>query len=434
MADPPGKGPAAWKPLHEPVSELEIIRRHRAKPSVEEELWRELEERSPDAPWRRAPLPEAALYQVGDALPTPLPLDAFHLPGEFERQNGLLLACRELLSEAPDVFVEIIRETAGRLPVVVLVGDEEEHRNAKSVLSRRQVRGSHVRYMSVPHDTMWSRDYGPLVVRHKDGSVAMVDAEYDLARLCDDLVPAELARHLKLPVVQVAMRIEGGNLLSNGRGLCIATTELIDVNADRGLTEDAASEVLRACFGATQTVFLEPLAGEMTGHVDMFATFTDANTVVVGSIRPEDDPENAAILERNAAKLAMVRTVRGALRVVRVPMPPHGDGIWRTYTNVIYANGTLLVPVYPGVDEAGRQGALQTFARLLPGWRIVGIDARTICELGGALHCISMNLGPAQPPATSRVQQGQLPRPVPPPPMPAPRQVERIGETAALAW
>ena len=29
-------------------------------------------------------------------------------------------------------------------------------------------------------------------------------------------------------------------------------------------------------------------------------------------------------------------------------MPPHDDGRWRTYTNVVYANGTLLVPTYPG--------------------------------------------------------------------------------------
>ncbi len=384
------------------------------------------------ADWPPPPTPEATIRRVGEQFFTPLPLDTYRLPGEFERQQGLLLACRELLAEEPGLFAEIVRETAGRLPVVVLVSDPEEHRLARGVLARAQVRGNHVKYLTVVHDTMWSRDYGPFVVRHADGSAAVVDAEYDFTRTSDDLVPAEIARHLQLPLVQVAMRIEGGNLLSNGRGLCIATTELVDINSDRGLGEDAVCEVLRSCFGAKETVLLEPLAGEMTGHVDMFAAFTDADTVVVGSMLPEEDAENAAILDRNAERLARVRTARGPLRVVRIPMPPHGDGVWRTYTNVIFANGLLLVPVYPGLDEAGRRRAIQAYARLLPGWKIVGLDARTICELGGALHCISMNLGPAPPPAQDRIERVRRPKPLPP--VPARPQRKRGREIARIAW
>ncbi len=336
----------------------------------------------------------------------PLPQDAaFRLPAEFERQKSLLLSCRELLTEVPDLFAEIVRETSGRVAIVALVSDIDEYRQARDILVRRRVRGNHVRFVTCTHDTMWSRDYGPFIVRHRDGSAAVIDAEYDFNRGSDDLVPALLARHLELPLVQVAMRIEGGNLLSNGQGLCIATEELLNVNAERGMTEDAAAEVLRSCFGTTQLVLLEPLVGEMTGHVDMFATFTAPDTVVVGSIAKATDPVNAAILDRNAARLAAVRTARGPLNVVRIPMAPHGDGVWRTYTNVIYANGLLLVPIYPGLDDAGQRQAMQTYARLLPGWRIVGLDVRALCELGGALHCISMNLGPAQPPRTHRLNR-----------------------------
>lgn len=350
--------------------------------------------------------PQAAIAPEAAAAALPLPEDAvYRLPAEFEQQQAVLLACHELLDEVPALFAEFVRETAGHVTVVALVSDMEEYRLARSILARYRVRGNHVRYVTCTHDTMWARDYGPFVVEHRDGSAAVIDAEYDFNRGSDDEVPSQLARHLQLPLVQVAMRIEGGNLLSNGRGLCIATEELLHVNSERSLTEQAAAEVMRSCFGTTQLVLLEPLVGEMTGHVDMFATFTGPNTVIVAAIDPQVDPDNAAILDRNAAKLAAVRTPRGPMNVVRIPMGPHNDGVWRSYTNVIYANGLLLMPIYPGVDQSGQRQAMQTYAKLLPGWRIVGLDVRALSELGGALHCISMNLGPAPPPRGHRLDR-----------------------------
>ena len=64
-------------------------------------------------------------------------------------------------------------------------------------------------------------------------------------------------------------------------------------------------------------------------------------------------------------------------------MPPKNDGVWRTYTNVVYANGVLLVPIYPGTDEQGQFHALATFAELLPGWRIVGVNSNKLIEFDG---------------------------------------------------
>jgi agmatine/peptidylarginine deiminase len=138
---------------------------------------------------------------------------------------------------------------------------------------------------------------------------------------------------------------------------------------------------------------LESLVGERTGHVDMFATFTSPTTVLVGAYTEEQDPDNAAILDRNAARLSQVRTSQGPLRVVRIPMPPHDNNTWRTYTNVVYANGVVLVPIYPSLDHAGRRLALEIFSKELPTWKVVGIDATEIIEIDGALHCMTMNLG-----------------------------------------
>jgi hypothetical protein len=116
---------------------------------------------------------------------------------------------------------------------------------------------------------------------------------------------------------------------------------------------------------------------------------------VVGSYDPEDDDINAAILDRNANLLRHVSPACGRLKVVRIPMPPREDGQWRTYTNVVFANGNLMVPVYPDMDSRGRRQALRTFSRLLPGWQITPVDASALSELGGSLHCITRNVGAA---------------------------------------
>jgi agmatine/peptidylarginine deiminase len=241
---------------------------------------------------------------------------------------------------------------------------------------------------------MWIRDYGPFSVRKRDGQVVILDAQYErsLNRSNDDCVPVVVAEQLGMGLVRAPIVLEGGNLLSNGDGLCITTTALLDSNAGRDLDENGICQILHTYFGARQTVFLEPLIGESTGHVDMFAVFLSRETVVVGSYDPLVDPVNAAVLDRNAAYLAQIRTRRGPLRVVRVPMPDNSDGVWRSYTNTIFANGVLMVPVYTDADATLQDVALDSFRRHLPGWKVVPIDAKDTIRCGGALHCISKSI------------------------------------------
>jgi agmatine/peptidylarginine deiminase len=247
--------------------------------------------------------------------------------------------------------------------------------------------------VEVIHDTMWARDYGPIVVESRNGSPMLIDADYDASRGNDDIVPMHLAHLLKLNRVELPLRIDGGNLLSNGRGLALTTYRLVDENTGQA-DLDGICDAIAHNFGVQHVVMLEPLAGESTGHVDMFATFTSANTVVVGQYDPVVDPENAAILDRNAQHLAQLRTPHGKLRVVRIPMPPHNDDIYRTYTNVVFANGALLVPTYADADWGQQRQVLATYARLLPRWKIFGVNADEIIGSQGALHCVTMNLGP----------------------------------------
>jgi len=167
---------------------------------------------------------------------------------------------------------------------------------------------------------------------------------------------------------------------------------LLRMNRDLGYDENHVANTIKRVFGASEIVYLDTLHDERTGHVDLFAAFTDANTIVVGDYG-DTDPVNAAILDRNAERLSKVVTASGPLRVVRLPMPPRGKGHFGgTYTNVVFANGVLLVPTYPDSPRAMEEQVMATYHRLLPGWDVIGIDATALVPFGGALRCVSLAL------------------------------------------
>jgi agmatine/peptidylarginine deiminase len=327
------------------------------------------------------------------------------LAAEFESQDAILVSWNADDEGVEEALAAIVSAVHRNLQVIVLTPDDEYLRSAMQCFSLAGIPRASVRYVRARVDTIWTRDYGPASIRAADGTFAIIDADYETgARTHDDHLPAAIAPILGLSSIHVPLTIEGGNLLSNGHGLGIATTKLRDANLLRGYAEERLRGLLRDVYGFSQTVLLEPLDGEPTGHVDMFATFVSPHVVVVGEYDPAVDPVNADVLDRNAERLAAVRTPWGRLRVVRVPMPPSGPDVWRTYTNVLYANGTLLVPSYPGITPDYEQEALDVFRQLLPGWRIVPVDCNQLIALGGGIHCITMNL--------SRI--GRLPRAVEP--------------------
>lgn len=315
------------------------------------------------------------------------------LPAEFERQDAMLLSWSPDDEVVQKTHLEVVTAAWKTVQFVFLIADAESLTDAVRLLRSRNIPTNAVRFVHVPFDTIWARDYGPMAVRTLQGTAEFIDADYERGeRPNDDKVPVAVAPLFSAQRIHAPVSIEGGNLLSNGAGLCLTTESVFDQNLARGYTREELTNLLKQSYAADQFVFLEPLDGEPTGHVDMFATFTAVDTVVVGSYTHAQDAVNSEILDRNAERLSHIRTVRGPLRVVRIPMPERDDDVWRTYTNVMYANGTLVVPTYPGLDPLGRQQSLEVYRQLLPQWNVVDVDCGELIELGGAIHCISLNL------------------------------------------
>lgn len=350
--------------------------------------------------------PEPANGRSQDELPDESVMRV--LPGEFERHDALLMCwpdrddltiegldAKRLNENARATILKVAEHVRQNIQVVLVVESQDARRRAIAALQRRKIPLESIRIIQTKHNSCWVRDYGPLVLRTPEGPLWL--SSFKMKRLllnpANHLFPHALGRRFGVPVRDIPLYLEGGNLITNGRGLYVATNQVLADNLQLGFSPDDVTALMTKHLGAKQVVFLEPLVGELTGHVDIFATFPRPDTIVLGQYSPEDDPVNRDVLERNAKALRAVKTEQGPLKVVRIPMAPRGEQVFGgSYTNVIYANGVCLVPSYRKLDPEGLSKAMAIYRRLLPGWKVVDVDAVEWIIQQGALHCLTLHL------------------------------------------
>lgn len=339
-------------------------------------------------------------YWLSRAAGRPQRVAGARLAADFEESGALVLACHELITQAPLALAQLVDAVQGRVPLLLLVANEADRVQAKAALAGFGVEQARVEFLTVPHESSRIHHYAPICVSRGERGPVLVETVGQVEDPPEHrLLAGALAEHFRLPLVRAQVYV-GGNLLTNGRGLALTTTTLEDENAHLGLDAQAIEDVLRRSCGIKQLVFLDPLEGEPTGQVRVFATFISADVIVVGAYDPsvaelnELNRKNAAVLDRNAALLAGLEVEPGRrLQVKRIPMPPRQPGVWRSYTTVVFVRDTLLVPVYPGLDRRREETALDTYRQLLPQWNIVPIDALSLAGQPGALRSLVWRLG-----------------------------------------
>lgn len=77
---------------------------------------------------------------------------------------------------------------------------------------------------------------------------------------------------------------------------------------------------------------------------------------------------------------------------------PHQGGNYRTYANAVFVNKTIIVPTY---KEQYDTTGLRIWRESMPGYNIVGVDCDAMIFLGGAVHCITKEVGVTDPLAIS---------------------------------
>jgi agmatine deiminase len=309
----------------------------------------------------------------------------------FEHQEAMLLGVNELVQFHQDTLAQIVAAIHDRIKIIGIVANDEQRIQTIALLNAHRLPDDSIDFFRWPIEATWVRDYAPFFM--VGDHVTVVDFSYPQQnRDYEDNFPMALAATFGMHYNHCGLTFDGGNLLGNGDGVCVTTLRIIARNQDRGYNSDQIGALLHDHFHFERWVRLHELEGEPTGHADMFVTFCAMNKAIVGIYRPDDDATNAQILDENASTLKGELTRQGPIDVVRIPMPSHRDGNWRSFTNVIYANGVALVPQYPDTNPDLDKIALIVFREALPDWKIVGIDCSKLISKRGALHCVSRNI------------------------------------------
>lgn len=323
-------------------------------------------------------------------------LGAFYLPGDFETQDFIFLAGEPLAAQHPEVLTAVVRAAAEEVRLIILCSSPRGLATVDSLLAAAGLDSLPVTVQPAPVQTMWLRDFGPFTVTDLQGRRSMAEfhcgTDRRAGRLDDDL-PSFLATQLDLVLLGNPLQLEGGQVLTDGRGFGVLSRRAGDEVAEQGGSDpEGAARTVAAMLGFEHVLLLETLAGEAGGHVDLCCSFLAADQVVVGRLDTHLDPENAARLDRIATDLDGLQTLAGPLRVARVDQPQVRDGILRSYTPVVFANGVVLVPVYPDCCPDLDAQALELYRRLLPDRKVVGIDVSGLARGGGALRDITLNV------------------------------------------
>jgi agmatine/peptidylarginine deiminase len=308
---------------------------------------------------------------------------------------------------------QIVRYAVDETNVLIICTDSNA---VKSNLQTNGIPTTRVSFLQRPFDSVWMRDYGAnTVYQNTVDSVLLVEWIYNRPRPDDDVLPEAIATKLGLPLYATTAAPHdlvntGGNFHTDGMGTAFASELILDENApgnSYGVTPKTAADIdtiLHAYMGIERFITMPTLPYDGIHHIDMHWRLLDEETLLVGEYPAgmADGPQIEANLQY---VLANHLSVWGTpYRVVRIQMPPDGSGLYpsqgpawnpgdyRTYTNNVFVNRTLLLPIY---EQQYDTAAIRVLKEELPGFRIIGIDCNSIIQASGALHCITREVGSA---------------------------------------
>ena len=344
------------------------------------------------------------LNSRGIETPPPHPVRSM---AEWEEMQAIVVTWRFFNDE----LTEIVRYAKEEVEVII-VARPQDVTSVQNILDAADITMDNITIIEQANNSVWVRDYGGNPVYANDvDSLYLVDWIYNRPRPLDDVVPEVIGQYFDIPVYNTTeapldLVNTGGNYFSDGLGTAFSSDLVLDENAspsgfgDSFHSEEDIDSIMLQFMGIHNYIKLEKLPYDGIHHLDMHMKLLDEKTLLVGEF-PEgvsDGPQleaNLLYLQEN------YKTPYGTdYRIERIIQPPCNNGQYppncssnaeyRTYTNAMFVNKTILIPTY---NEATDQEALDRWAELMPGYKIRGIDCTDIINSGGAIHCITKEVG-----------------------------------------
>jgi len=250
---------------------------------------------------------------------------------------------------------------------------------------------------------------------------ATVREKYELTRHLVDLYTDRIGHHIEVHHLDLLM--DGGNLITDGRGTCFLTRVFLDKNHR---SRDFVEKELAKKVGCVRSVFLDsPQRLDLAQHVDTLLYFADPQNVVLSMPTLYESDRTAEF--KNLETLLLL-----GYKIHRLPRKTASI----TYANILTTKANVYVPQYslykiesreqlainkrirslyvkrqfdrakvllsqppkttvveadPEVSEDNRH-ALEVVQRLLPEKRVVPADSDDTIHTMGSWHCLTHEL------------------------------------------
>ncbi len=296
---------------------------------------------------------------------------------EWHTASGVMVSWLDFDS----YYMDLVAKLSKNNKVTIIVDSKNQLEHVRQLLTRQHVDLSKIVFYAYIIDDVWTVDYSPFFVRQNNIPV-LLDLKY--YRHLDDHLPEFLGAVWGVQTRNVPLFLEGGNIMTDGKGVFFTTTEVLEQNPN--LSEARIRDIFRTTMGCTQLHFLKKL-NDGTGHIDMFAKLLDDDLMLIGQYQPED-PEYE-ILESNTRYVESIVCPDGrTYKVCRIPMPGAPEDYF-SYTNSLILNSEVFVPVY---QEADDELALEIYRDAMPGVDVIPVDSLEPIWSGGAVHCTTKHI------------------------------------------
>lgn len=357
---------------------------------------------------------------------------AIRYPGEFEESQAIFISWSydydnngnvlgaDVTSDYALVSARLADAIQKVVPVWIRIEKTADSTAILAYMSNRGTPLTNYKFILSPGDDWWTRDFGPngVYVGNQD-SLAFIDLKYYEGRDNDNDAPIVLANMMGIPNYSTRLNSEGGNLMADGFGTTFYSSmvDTINTNPDYVFPAFSTQEIdakMKTIFGGKQNINLTTLSCDGgTGHIDLYLKMIDEQTLMVSKYPDVITASDKKTIEDNLQYLTTFKsTYNRPFRIYRIPHPTGDNGTYnrktcsqinadaRTFVNGTTVNNTYIFPSYSdNVDgnKAQTDSVANLFKQIMPGYKIVDIDSRLLSELGGEIHCITMQI-PAENP------------------------------------
>jgi agmatine/peptidylarginine deiminase len=363
---------------------------------------------------------EFSLQNNSRAIETPPPFGNLRSAAEWEEIQALTISWTGF----PGILKQIVAAARTQTRVLILSEDVAETENyllSPNLGGPAFANLNNITIIPGDFDSIWMRDYAANTVYGNEvDDLVMVDWIYNrISRPNDNVSPQYFADELGLDLYATTQSPDdlvntGGNWMSDGFGTAMASELILEENEPgnpygvSAKTEADIDALVQGYLGIDRYIKMPTLPYDGIHHIDMHMKLIDEETLLVGEY-PDGVADGPQINANIEYVLSNYMSKWGTpYEVARIPMPPSASGLWpsstptagfyRTYTNAVFVNNTVIFPTY---REEYDTTAFRIWGELLPGYNLVGIDSdnqeEQLIALSGAIHCITHSIGVSDP-------------------------------------